>query len=596
MKLVKKSRFLILTEDLLTWKFDRPVLFQGEWVKKLIFEPFLHKLDYEVLHQANNESHNKEKDIELVKSIEEKYFNILVENLNQINGTNHGIRFWKILIGHWFRRYISLMINRYNTLYNILNNYNVSGVVFYPENLKILITKNSLDFILISNDNKWNLQVYDAILKYLNYKKDIQIEFVNTNILNDKPLSFNGKIEDRITYFKKISDLVKIIFERLMKTFESNSSIFILNTYLPHKIELLTQLHFFKIPQSRNSIDKFEVPSCNLEYRLELKKKYQFNSDSVLENIILNNFFLFIPICYLEGFTNLKNKTKELKWPTKPKFIFTSNSFDTDELFKMYTALNIEKGVKYFVGQHGNNYGTHKFLGRTIEEETSDKFITWGWKNNYNNCIPGFIFKKNYKSIKRNNNEKIILILTCQEHSVLTYDTNVEFYRYLIFQNNFLKSLYFNVQNNIIVRLHAGCAIHNWDEEKIFSKINPNIIFENGGSSIYKLSESCKLIIHGYDSTGILETLSANIPSIAFWQDGFDHLNESAIPFYKILYDAGIIFFDSNKAAEKVNDIFENIDNWWQETEVQNARTLFCENYARISENPVKDLKNILKE
>ena len=96
MKLVKKSRFLILTENLLTWKFDRPVLFQGEWVKKLIFEPFLHKLDYEVLHQANNESQNKEKDIELVKSIEEKYFNILVENLNQINGTNHGIRFWKI--------------------------------------------------------------------------------------------------------------------------------------------------------------------------------------------------------------------------------------------------------------------------------------------------------------------------------------------------------------------------------------------------------------------------------------------------------------------------------------------------------------------
>jgi putative transferase (TIGR04331 family) len=94
----------------------------------------------------------------------------------------------------------------------------------------------------------------------------------------------------------------------------------------------------------------------------------------------------------------------------------------------------------------------------------------------------------------------------------------------------------------------------------------------------------------------MLETLSTNIPSIAFWQDGYDHLNESAIPFYKILYDAGIIFFDSNKAADKVNDIFENIDNWWQKTEVQNARTLFCKNYARISKNLVKDLKNILKD
>ena len=153
-----------------------------------------------------------------------------------------------------------------------------------------------------------------------------------------------------------------------------------------------------------------------------------------------------------------------------------------------------------------------------------------------------------------------------------------------------------NVQNNLIVRLHTGSALHNWDEEKIFSGINPNITYENGGSSIYKLSESCKLVIHGYDSTGLLETLSGNIPSIAFWEDGYDHLNESAIPFYKILYDAGVIFFDPNKAADKVNEIFGNIDNWWQETEVQNARILFCENYARISKNPVKDLKNILKD
>ena len=590
----KKSRFLILTEDLLTWKFDRPVLFQGEWVKKLIFEPFLHKLDYEVLHQANNESQNKEKDIELVKSIEEKYFNILVENLNQINGTNHGLRFWKILIGHWFRRYISLMINRYNTIYNILNNYNISGVVFYPENLNILITKNSHDFILASKDNDWNLQIYLLILKYINYKKDIKIDFINK--ANDNSELLHEKKNESIAYLKKDRGFLNILFNKVLKYLDSNSSIFILNSYLSFKIDIFIQLYFWKIPQIRKSSVNIELPSCNLQYRSELKKKYYINSDVVLEEVIINSIFDFIPICYLEGFISLKDRMKDLKWPTKPNFIFTSNSFDTDELFKIYTALNVERGIKYVVGQHGNNYGTNKFYGLTIEQETADKFITWGWKNNYNNCIPGFIFKNNYKSIKRNNNEKIILILNCQDHAIYTHDTNNEFYFYLIFQNNFLKNLYFNVQNNIIVRLHAGSAIHNWNEEKIFSKINPNIIFEKGGSSIYNLSESCKLVIHGYDSTGILETLSANIPSIAFWQDGFDHLNESAIPFYRILYDAGIIFFDSNKAANMVNDIFENIDNWWQETEVQNARALFCENYARISKNPVNDLKNILKD
>ena len=84
MNLLKEYRFLILTGDLLTWKFDRPVLFEGEWVRKPYFEHFLHDLDYEVLKPLNNDTLSKDKDFELVKIIEDKYFNNVVNNLNQI--------------------------------------------------------------------------------------------------------------------------------------------------------------------------------------------------------------------------------------------------------------------------------------------------------------------------------------------------------------------------------------------------------------------------------------------------------------------------------------------------------------------------------
>jgi putative transferase (TIGR04331 family) len=594
MNLVKKSRFLILTEDLLTWKFDRPILFEGEWVRKPYFEQFLNKLDYEVLQPLNNEGPNKDKAFENIKIIENKYFNYVVTNLNQINGTNHSSRFWKILIGHWFRRYISLMINRYNTIINVLNNYNVSGAAFYPENLETLITKNSLDFILISKDNNWNLQIYLLILKYMNYNRDIKIEFIN--ISKDNSELLHEKKNESIAYLKKDSGFLNILFNKVLKYLDSNSSIFIINSYLSFKIDIFIQLYFWKIPQIRKSSVNIELPSCNLQYRSELKKKYYINSDVVLEEVIINSIFDFIPICYLEGFINLKAKMKDLKWPTKPKFIFTSNSFDTDELFKIYTALNIERGIKYFVGQHGNNYGTNKFLGLSIEQETADKFITWGWKNNFNNHIAGFIFKRSLNFIKRNINGKFLLILVCPEHPIYPFDTNYEYYHYLIYQKKFLLNLDINIQNNLIVRLHLGSVDYSWDEKKMFSEINPNIIIDIGRKSIYKLIESCKLVIHGYDSTGILETLSANIPSIAFWDKGFDHLSESAIPYYKILYDAGIIYFDSKAAADKLNEIGEDVEAWWQRSEVQNARILFCENYARISKNPVNDLKNILKD
>ena len=39
-----------------------------------------------------------------------------------------------------------------------------------------------------------------------------------------------------------------------------------------------------------------------------------------------------------------------------PEFIFTSNNFHTDEIFKLWSAIKVERGTKYYIGQHGNNY------------------------------------------------------------------------------------------------------------------------------------------------------------------------------------------------------------------------------------------------
>ena len=39
-----------------------------------------------------------------------------------------------------------------------------------------------------------------------------------------------------------------------------------------------------------------------------------------------------------------------------------------------------------------------------------------------------------------------------------------------------------------------------------------------------------------------------------------------------------------------------NIESWWESHEVQNARKLFCNNYAKRSNKPVNDLSKYLLE
>ena len=98
---------------------------------------------------------------------------------------------------------------------------------------------------------------------------------------------------------------------------------------------------------------------------------------------------------------------------------------------------------------------------------------------------------------------------------------------------------------------------------------DPLLKLETGKININKLISKSRLVVHSYDSTGILETLSQNIPTLAFWQNGFDHLENSAIPHYQALADVGIIHLSPESIAKKINDVWKDVDQWWSQTNVQ---------------------------
>ena len=100
--------------------------------------------------------------------------------------------------------------------------------------------------------------------------------------------------------------------------------------------------------------------------------------------------------------------------------------------------------------------------------------------------------------------------------------------------------------------------------------------------------------MQSYDTTGLLELLSQNIPCLAFWQNGFDHLRASAIPYYEGLVDAGIVHLTHASAAQKVNEVWDDVEGWWGADSLQYAKDQFCNQYAKASQNPINEIKQIL--
>jgi len=127
-----------------------------------------------------------------------------------------------------------------------------------------------------------------------------------------------------------------------------------------------------------------------------------------------------------------------------------------------------------------------------------------------------------------------------------------------------------------------------------WNNFDPKIKIDFGARPIRDLWPESRIVVHSYDSTGLLETLEANIPTIAFWQNGLDHLVQEAIPLYMHLLDVGIVHLTPESAANRVNEIWHDVDSWWWSHEVQIARTEFCSQYARSSRKPIRELKNIL--
>ena len=326
-----------------------------------------------------------------------------------------------------------------------------------------------------------------------------------------------------------------------------------------------------------------------------MRRKFTINSEkhTGFEKFIRDILPDMIPVCFLEGYSLLNQQVESLPWPNKPKFIFTSSNFETDEIFKAWSGLNVEQGVPYFTGQHGN-YQAFSALETSPEVVSCDNFFTWGWSNGNIKNIPAFIFKIANRSSKIKPNGGLLLIEYSPPNQTYLHDA---FYEYGVYQEQqfrFVEALPQKIQKELTVRLSVGWRNYRWSPIKRWSDRIPSVLLETGDAPMKSLIAKSRLVVHSYDSTGILEGLGSNIPTLCFWDGGLDHLLPSVKPYYERLRQAGILADTPEHAAKLVAHYWDNLDGWWSSEQVQSARRQFCEEYARVEKRPVWTMKRLL--
>ena len=584
-------RYLITTADERTWKFDRPVIFLGEWCRRNDRKHVWEDMDAIVAEPYGLRQREKDADYAEARALEDRLLPALIGALNQYHDVQYSERFWRIVLGHWVRRYVDVMLNRVKTLVQVSEAHSDLYTAAYANDNFALATLDSASSMFAFIDDRWNVALTERILTLSGLAK-----FSDKLILGCESSGFRFDIlPETVSLQKRFFRWSRLQLGKLLSVLSRDNDAFILNSYLPRKEEILLQLALGQAPQLWVSPKIKASGTFDQALRGGLTNVVAMNSGNILEDILFAMVFELLPVCYLEGFNDLNILVKKQSWPKAPKFIFTSNSFDTDEVFKLWAAAKVELGSKYFVGQHGNNYGTHRYWSPSVEEVTADKFITWGWTDGLSKHAAAFMLKSPGRKFKYHNAKGgLLLIQNMYFLRINTWDSSAEYLSYFEDQVEFTRRLLTDPFDGLTIRLHWAYHYLNPSEDKMWYKINTAIKVDTGTADIWDRISESRLVIHAYDSTGILETLAQDIPTLAFWQNGFEYLRESAKPYYQLLVDAGIVHLTPQSAAEKVNEVWGDVDGWWAQSEVKEARRLFCDRYAKVSHNPVKDLKKEL--
>lgn len=582
-------RFLITTADERTWKFDCPSLFLGEWCRLYDRKHIWQGMDAEVVPYHWDDRERYFRDYAYLKNFYESILVRTGDALNRFHAVNHSTRYWRIVIGPWLYLFLQVLFDRWVTLQKAVDDFVIDGTVILLQPESEMIPCNMLDFQQLIWSDSWNHFICGNIIKT---SGRIKWEERNSGLSRSK--------EDFLPVRKSNSlkwKLYKATAPFLAAGTRKNDA-FIIQGLLPRLTDMLLQISLGQLPKEWHS-------PCMKPGGPDFLRRGTFK----LAAGDLDDFSQFvcsmiprqIPVAYLEGYAQLVALTRELPWPSKPKVIFTANAYESDEVFKAWTAEKTELGVPLVIGQHGGFFGVGKWgVGEDHQVEIADRFLTWGWSDLRKSIYPAMALANLGKPCGEWRRDGHLLLVTV---SVARYcwkssswpTASGQSNRFLDEQLRFARLLPPEIRGKLIVRMNK-----RWDEIqktcywRRWNEVCPEAVLDPSTESIEPQIRACRLYVSTYNATTFLTSLGRNIPTIMFWDPACMELRDSAKPYFDCLKEVGIFHETPESAAAQVVEVWDSVATWWNRPEVQRAREFFCAQYARMPEKIVPELKQAL--
>jgi putative transferase (TIGR04331 family) len=557
------------------WDTSMQIIFLTDACMRYNRKVFWEKLKYTVLHSPFESKDSYYQSFNELKSIYESFLRAICNTLNEIHGVSHDERYWRITLGPWLFHFIHVLYERYASIKNALKE--------YPEFITYGLSEESFEvpqdtamyFNFIEYD-KYNLQLYTMILNFLG------VDFPR------KPLK---EYVSHQTHFV-CKNWRKDICRHIGRLLSPKIKVWVRSAYFASHVVKLSIFLSFHAKLWFDFQSEPKVPIYNKIDSIKRKAiKISINYKNELDHLLVTLLPLCIPKIYVEGFKRAQNQINRY-YLCSPKVIISGVGWYCDEIFKFWSAVKSEQGVKIIGVQHGANYGVDKYnFCEYHEQAISDYFFSWGWTVVSNRNIkpmpaPKFIGRK---IIGADNKKQDILLSTisCPRyfyrfHNLLNFDNQA----YLIWQQRFMSGLSLEKRYKVRVRLFA--IDYGNDCKQRWKDFDPNIRIEDWSTGFEKSLKTCRIHISDHLSSTFADGLILGKPTILFWDPQIFQIRPKAEPYFDELRRVGILYDLPETAAAAAESIYEDVETWWKEPCRQLAVENYCNKYVLTSHDACK--------
>ena len=568
-----------------TWGEEGKLILLGEWCRLYSRKEILSKRSYSIATYHWDDRQKAYNDSKYLQSLNKKIIHELVPILNNLHGVNFSERSWNLLIGNWLIQFTAVIFDRWIMIDKIAkSSYSIETIVIDDYNKRVVPNNINEALFLFQNDY-WNHVVYGEIIS-----KCSNIKIKRTT----KPkLTINQYIlfSPKVTSVKKV--FVKKILSKCFGFLTRNNSY----VFAPFELRILD---IFKLQillrQLPGNIKFPNTPNVKFDSGFRKWKLTSSKKTEDFESIVRIMIPKYMPKAYLEGLDSCSKLIDKIKAPGKPKVVFTDVAHLVDDMFKVWLMKHLEGGTRLVTAQHGGG-AFHKFNGTMLfDRQIPDVYLSTGYGNAISEKIKpvGQLFSRIKYNDYNANGDAVLVTIAMPRYSfdLRSMVIGGQMIDYFNDQFQFYGLLPVKIQSQISIRLYHGS--YGWQQKQRWVDNYPKAKFDSKNQSLSRSIQKSRLMISTYAATTYNETIAANIPTIIYWNTKHWELDDKSKPLFEELKSVGIFHETPKSAAAQVERIWNDIEGWWNEPELQKIRKKYCKAYAYRPDDLLIKVKDVL--